>query len=391
MTVPFAVAYSEHPVAADAAGEVIGRIVESVGARVDAGRGTVPDLVIVFASAAHAHFLGEVTSAVANVLQPDVLVGVAAHSVIGGRSESADSSAISVFASWNGQVQPVRLTAQADAPGGMVAVDGLPDDMERGATLLLIADPETFPAEPLIDELAQLRPDVTVVGGLASSGGDGSALVLDGAGYTDGAVGVLIPLDQLVGPVVSQGCRPVGRPMVVTSAHGGYVLELDDGPALERLNELVADADDTTRALLAGGVQLGIAVDGRRNHAGEADYLVRSVLGADRQRGVLAIGGRAEEGATVRFHTRDATTASEDLYRSLSGVTGEAALLFTCTGRGPAMFSDEDHDASLVAETVGTDTVAGISCAGEFGPVGGRSHVHGYTASVLVFATAEHR
>ena len=49
---PFAAALSQHPVAADAVGEVLGSIVEQ--------RGVEPDLVVVFASAAHVEFLGEI-------------------------------------------------------------------------------------------------------------------------------------------------------------------------------------------------------------------------------------------------------------------------------------------------------------------------------------------
>ena len=57
---PFAAALSEHPVAADAVGEVLGAIVEQ--------RGVEPDLVVVFASAAHVEFLGEISAAVRTVL-----------------------------------------------------------------------------------------------------------------------------------------------------------------------------------------------------------------------------------------------------------------------------------------------------------------------------------
>ena len=42
-------------------------------------------------------------------------------------------------------------------------------------------------------------------------------------------------------------------------------------------------------------------------------------------------------------------------------------------------------DASVVADALDTRAVAGMFCAGELGPVGGRSFLHGFTASVLVF------
>ena len=48
------------------------------------------------------------------------------------------------------------------------------------------------------------------------------------------------------------------------------------------------------------------------------------------------------------------------------------------------LFGRPDHDAELVAEAVPDGAVAGMFCAGEIGPVGGRSFLHGFTASVLL-------
>jgi small ligand-binding sensory domain FIST len=65
----------------------------------------------------------------------------------------------------------------------------------------------------------------------------------------------------------------------------------------------------------------------------------------------------------------------------------EGALLVSCNGRGRALFADADHDLQLVREGLSVDGVAGFFAAGEIGPVGGRNHVHGLTASVLAFGS----
>jgi small ligand-binding sensory domain FIST len=59
--------------------------------------------------------------------------------------------------------------------------------------------------------------------------------------------------------------------------------------------------------------------------------------------------------------------------------------VFTCNGRGSHLFGEPDHDARLVHEQVARGAVAGMFCAGELGPVGGRNFVHGFTASVVLF------
>ena len=49
------------------------------------------------------------------------------------------------------------------------------------------------------------------------------------------------------------------------------------------------------------------------------------------------------------------------------------------------MFPQPDHDARVVAEALGTQALAGFFCGGEIGPVGGRTFLHGFTATMAVF------
>jgi small ligand-binding sensory domain FIST len=62
--------------------------------------------------------------------------------------------------------------------------------------------------------------------------------------------------------------------------------------------------------------------------------------------------------------------------------------MFTCNGRGSQLFTQPDHDAGLVAATLGEVPLAGFFCAGELGPVGGQNYLHGFTASIALFRDA---
>ena len=64
----------------------------------------------------------------------------------------------------------------------------------------------------------------------------------------------------------------------------------------------------------------------------------------------------------------------------------QTAASFTCNGRGENLFGRAGHDAELVHDLTGSRATAGMFCAGEFGPVAGANHVHGFTASSLLFA-----
>jgi small ligand-binding sensory domain FIST len=45
-----------------------------------------------------------------------------------------------------------------------------------------------------------------------------------------------------------------------------------------------------------------------------------------------------------------------------------------------------DHDASEIERAFSSAPAAGFFCAGEIGPVGNRNFVHGFTATLAVFA-----
>lgn len=372
---PFAAAVSEHPVAADAVGEVLGTIAERGGLE--------PDLVVAFVGESHREFIGEISAAIHTVLRPGALIGSTAGSVLGRDREVEGQPALALWAAWTGPLTTVRLTVETSGAGA--AVVGIPGDVPQGATLVLLADPLSFPASALVSELTSIRPDIVVVGGLAA--GAASPTLLRGRDqHGDGAVGVVVPRELVAGVAVSQGSRPIGDMMTVTASDRQYLLELAGRPALERLTELTEALAPADRALAARGVDIGIALDESRHDFGHGDFLVQSVLGADRARGVLALAEHVPVGSTACFHVRDASVADEDLRACVRAMTGDGALVFTCDARGRGLFGVDDHDAAVVVDETGTDAVAGMFCAGEIGPTGGRSHVHAFSASVLVLA-----
>jgi small ligand-binding sensory domain FIST len=374
----FAAALSEHPVASHAVGEAVGQVLETVG--------PAPDLAVLVVSAGHVGALDDVAGVVREVLQPTTLLGAAAGMVLGGTREVEGDPAIAIWAGRTGEVTPFHVPPAAgpDAgpDAGLLATSAGPDDV-----VLLVADPFSFHAEQVLADVAASAPGARVVGGLASAarGPGGSRLVLDTAIHTGGAVGVILSAAQVGATVVSQGCRPVGEPMVVTRAERSVVYELAGRPALERLMETADALPPDDRDLLARGVQVGIVIDEHRSTFDRGDFLIRNVLGADRSVGAIAVGDEVEVGATVQFQVRDGSTAEDDLRALLAPHEARASLVFTCNGRGTHLFGLPDRDATIVQESLDRPATLGMSCAGELGPVGGRNHLHGFTASVLTF------
>jgi small ligand-binding sensory domain FIST len=378
----FASALSQHPVAANAVGEAAGEILEHLD-----GEGC--DLAVCFASTHHVGAFEDIGPALRNILEPRVLVGGTAVAVAGGPHEIEENPALTVFAARldAATLTPVTLRVQETPDGAALA--GWPSLDRSPASLLLFADPFTFPVDAFLQRVNRDRPGLQIIGGLASAAGSpgGNRLVLDDHVVDEGAVGVFVDGGGIeVRTLVSQGCRPIGRPYVVTRGEQNLIEELGGKPAIERLQELAGAASEEERELLRRGLHVGLVVDEHKAEFSRGDFLVRNLLGADESTGALAVGEQVSVGQTVQFHVRDAGAADEDLREMLTGVDADAALLFTCNGRGRHLFTVPDHDAGMVENLLGPIPLAGAFCAGEIGPVGGRNFLHGFTASLALFA-----
>jgi small ligand-binding sensory domain FIST len=367
---------------------------EACAGALDGLAGREPDLVCVFASQAHADAAEGLATTVVDELQPAAVIGaVGPDGVIGAAREIERGPAVSVFAAAlpGAGVEPFRLRfAEVDGRPAVVGDPGLSDAAEDSPVILL-ADPYTFPADAFLAHLNATSAGRSVIGGLAGGGRPGAAILFDGADVVhDGAVGVTVTGAGVV-PLVSQGCRPVGPDLVVTASRDNVVLELAGTPALQKLHDIVAGLPPDEQRLVATGILAGLVVDENQPDYEVGDYLVRALLGADTASGGLAVGDTPRVGQTFRFHVRDEASADADLdatlaagRRRLGRRTPGAALLFACNGRGSNLFSTPDHDATRVAVDLGVPS-AGIFCQGEFGPVGGANHLHGFTATVAVF------
>lgn len=337
---------------------------------------------VVFVSGRHIGALVDIVDTIQAVLKPEVLIGGTATGVAGGAEEIEDGDGVSVWAASGLPVTPLRLEALGGEPP---IVMGVPDDLDDGAVLVVVADPYTLPVDAVVETLND-RPDpVSVVGGLASAPGgpERSRLVLDDRVLVDGGVGFVLPAG-VASTLVSQGCRPIGSPWVVTAADGRLVHELGGMPAMERLTSVIEGLSADDRAIASRGLLVGLVADEQQTEFGQGDFLIRAVLGAERSTGSVAVGERVEVGQILQFQVRDGDSASRELARLVTEVEGRSALLFTCNGRGSHLFTEPNHDAARVHERVDGPT-AGMFCAGELGPIAGRNAVHAFTLTMVVF------
>jgi small ligand-binding sensory domain FIST len=214
-----------------------GKALEQVCAQVAASLGGgAPDLAVVFASRHHLDQLEKIGEQVRRDLKPGSLIGVTGESVIGGKMELERTPGISMLAARMPGVSMHAYTGRDLFPS-----DESPDGLSRlgramGAdsdlrASIVFADPFSIPMGGLLPAMARARAYGqvgTIVGGMASGGTSpgGNGLILDDRVYRAGLVGVSLRGPLRVDTVVSQGCRGVGIPMVVTKARKNILLGL---------------------------------------------------------------------------------------------------------------------------------------------------------------------
>jgi small ligand-binding sensory domain FIST len=368
----------------------------AVQAALAATAGAPIDLAAVFASHHHVGEFDRILSAVHAAAGPAHLIGNAAAGVIAAGREVESEPAVAVWlAGLPGAAIGSFAVEFQPTPEGPVFT-GVPDDLPAApvggcAAFLLIGDPFTFPADAFLDRLGEDFPGVPVIGGMAGGAhrpGD-TRLFLGKDERNIGAVCAHVCGPFALRAVVSQGCRPIGRPLVVTAAEGNVIKKLGGRAAWEQLKEILDGLPPADKALLRNGLHVGRVINEYQESFKRGDFLIRNFMGYDPDSGAIAAGDAFRVGQTVQFHLRDAAAADEDLNELLDGRAGVAgALLFSCNGRGTNLFPGPDHDVSVLRRKLGDPAVAGFFCAGELGPVGGRNFIHGFTASAALFGPA---
>lgn len=362
----------------------------SVAAAIRKGLGNGPiDLAVAFAQPRYGASIDRLPVLLHELLGARALIGCTGAAMVGDGHLVANRHGLVVLA---GRLPGVELHAIAVGNGDLPDADGppsnwhrlLPDAAQPLRGMLVLTEPVHCDARALLAGLDYAWPGVPKVGGVASGSRhpEGHALFLGRSVHRSGAIVLAMAGDITMDPVISQGCRPIGKPGRITRAERNRLVTIDNAPARnfveEQLGSLTeSDLDLAERSPLF----LGIGSDPFAKQAPDhGRFLVRNILGIDPESGNLLVGDNLSVGRHVQLHLRDAATSEQDLQSSLAAAhphTAQAALLFRCLGREGA-----DHE-TFAAQAPGVP-LAGFHCNGEIGPVGNVTHLHGYTAAIAL-------
>ncbi len=364
--------------------------------------GAAPSLVFAFVSPdwkPHLRELGEILQIHGH---SPIVLGCSTDGLVGVGEERENTSGLTLLflhlpntgvevktLSENETEQALPFSAASGTNG--TAGGGDPADGED--TWIVLGDPARLPAESWLRKWNAAWPDSSCYGGLASGDPeqDGFFLFRE-TGLVEGAAALVLRLSGgvRVGAVVSQGCRPIGKPYTITEVDDNMLVSVGQRQAYDILEQAYETLGDDEQEAARGNIFAGLAVNEYVEEFKRGDFLVRNIIGGDPSAGVLALGAWPRVGQTLQFQLRDSEAADEDFRIQCAEAQRDfgqplATLLFTCGGRGLHMFGTPNHDAGIIEDVFGKVPTAGFFCSGEIGPVGGTSFVHGYTAVAVMF------
>jgi small ligand-binding sensory domain FIST len=327
-------------------------------------------------------------------LAPGVPVfGCSAESIVGVGLEIECKSAASVLLFSEELGKPTLFAMECMKTLDGVTVLGYKDDWIQAARerngLVVLACPKTFSIDILTESLAGPRnaPVNPILGGYCSSQNwnETNLLFCDDRVVESGAVALVLPDGVQWQSIVSQGCRPIGEPLILTKLDRSMVLGLGGKPALAVLREMFRKLPNHEREMAIDSLLIGRAITEYSDTFSYGDFLIRNVQSVDPDCDGIVVTDRFQVGQTVRFHVRDEAGADQDFKTLLQRFQAMqpspiAGLLFTCNGRGTRMFSSANHDSQAIQQQLGDIPLAGLFAAGEFAPIGNRNLTHGFSA-----------
>ena len=327
-----------------------------------------------------------------------LLAGCSSPSLIAGAEEIEENAGLSLglYALPGGELKAFHFTQEqveeANGPGYWRMETGL--DPENTNGWLIFIDPFHLDSESWLKSWNEAYAPVPVLGGLAS--GDFTEqltqVYLNGDVFEEGGIAISIAGEVQLAGVTSQGCTPIGETWTLTKVEQNVIHEIGNRPAYEVLAETFNQLSPEEQKRSRGNLFVGLVVNEYLEDFHRGDFLIRNLLGADPRSGSIVVGATPRLGQTIQFQRRSAAAATEDMnellartHNNLQKTTIYGGCLCSCNGRGQGMFGRANHDAELVQKQLGPMGLSGFFCNGEIGPVGERSFLHGFTASLALF------
>ncbi len=324
-----------------------------------------------FATPAYGAAYPMILRTVASQAHTREVAGCSSMGVIAGETEIESGNALAVMVFGGEEIHATRFFVPTlrGRPAGVAAdvASAVRSQLGKSNLLILFADTYNFEAEATLEALGTELPGVMIAGGGASEDGSiGEAFVFCGDTVSSNAVsGMLLAGDFEPAVASSLACGPIGTAHRVTAARDNILIELDGRPAYQVFAETVGPlAGDLRRAL--SYVFVAIPVYENASTIERGQFVVRNIVGASEEHGVIAVAFQPRVGETVGFVLRDGELSRQDLKATLEQLNDRLdappafGLYFDCVSRGAGLYSIPGHDSAYIRRYLGPVPIAGF-------------------------------
>src|SRR5271170_5325227 len=331
-----------------------------------------------FATPAYGAAYPMILRTVASEAHTREVAGCSSMGVIAGETEIESGHALAVLVFGGEEIHATRffvptLRGRAAGVASDVAAAVRPQ-LGQSNLLILFADTFNFEAEATLEALGKELPGVPIAGGGASEDGSiGETFVFCGDTISSNAVsGILLSGDFELTLANTIACGLIGTAHRVTAARDNVLIELDGRPAYEVFAEAAGPlAADLRRAIAYVFVAISVYENAQTIERGQ--FVVRNIIGASEEHGVIAVGFQPQIGDTIGFVLRDAERSRQDLKATLDEVSNRLdappafGLYFDCVSRGAGLYNIPGHDSAYIRRSLGPIPIAGFFTGFEIG------------------------
>ncbi len=381
---------------------------EAVGEAMEEARLERAGLVFLFVTAEHLPGFPEVARSAAEGSGGARVVGCTGYGVLTAEGEIEGKPGVAALAVGEEGLPAAPFLAdglsgdpiECGRAIGRQARQALGPALEAASAPLVVLMPDTYnlrPRELFRGVHETLGPGAIIVGGGASENGalGRTFQFLDGRIANDAVSGAVFAGSHARFIGISQAYQPVGEPWMVTRAHENLIFELSGRPAFEAFAQAAGPELMENLRMAAAQVFLGIPGDPDQVSLDRGNYIVRPIVGADPERGVIALPEPVPVGQAVTFARRDGGRAREDLETMLGrgldrfgrGNFDDAAafgLYFNCAGRGASLYGTPGVDAAAIRRAMYGLPVAGFFTGAEIAPIGKIDHLHQFSGVLVL-------
>lgn len=200
--------------------------------------------------------------------------------------------------------------------------------------------------------------------------------IVDNEVYSQNVIGILISGDFEMETAILHGCNPCSDYITVTKSEGPVLMEIDNQPAIDVINDLLGVGHGVKVKDFAMNVTLGLNRGDKFSDFKESDYANRLTLAVDEEtKSLIMFEPDLKNGDEVQLMRRNMEPdyigqVVEELKKKATGKTPVFSFYINCGGRAKPFSGVNFEDAQEVAKSIGDVPFSGFYSGVEVAKVG---------------------